>query len=69
MIILQNGHQYFNMYKSVCANCKYLVDDDFVCEAFPDGIPIVLLSGEKKHDTPFDTQDNEIVFEQKNSPS
>jgi len=50
----------------VCFKCKHLIEDDkpgFRCDAFPKGIPQVMLKGDK-HDKPI-SGDNGILFEPK----
>lgn len=46
-IVLDDRHEYFS-YTSQCATCKYLTGCT-KCKAFPDGIPIDLLSGKSVH--------------------
>lgn len=48
-------------YIPICNGCLYY-DDDGLCDAFPDGIPMEILSGEVGHDTPLEGQDNDFVF-------
>ena len=47
-------------------NQKYVKDgtEKYVCDAYPNGIPIRILSGELFHNTPW-LQNNRKVFEQK----
>ena len=47
----------------VCFNCKHFRDIQGGCNAFPDGIPDEITSGENKHSKPLPDQDNKIVFE------
>ncbi len=46
-----------------CVNCKHSHHNG-TCEAFPDGIPLEILSGEHDHRVPF-PGDNGIRFEPK----
>ena len=48
-IILDDREQYYDPYKSDCGSCVHLKRADLNCGAFPDGIPILLLSGDEKH--------------------
>lgn len=43
---IDDRHEYFS-YASLCATCVHF--DALKCRAFPNGIPIKYLSGEKKH--------------------
>jgi hypothetical protein len=48
-----------------CLECKHFnsIDNDKLsCKAFPDGIPIDIITG-KPHTKPTKQQDNKIVFE------
>lgn len=45
-----------------CPMCKYNRFDGS-CAAFPDGIPMIFLSGAKGHTEPLARQQNDIVFE------
>jgi hypothetical protein len=47
---------------NLCQNCKHYLGS-FVCEAFIDGIPEVIIDGENEHSKPLPNQDNNIVFE------
>lgn len=47
-----------------CLACKNLNINKFgTCQAFPDGIPHQIVSGEIEHIKPLSDQDNNIVFE------
>jgi len=46
----------------VCFNCKHRLGVN-VCEAFPDGIPDLIMSEGNMHEKPLPEQDNDIVFE------
>ena len=47
-----------------CEDCKHFNDDMDTCKAFPDGIPMDLLTGEVRHTEPREG-DHEIQFEKK----
>lgn len=47
----------------VCFNCKHFRMINGGCDAFPDGIPDEITSGENEHSKPLPEQDNKIVFE------
>ena len=49
--------------KLICFGCKHLRLDEGGCDAFPDGIPDEITSGENDHSTPLPDQENDIVFE------
>ena len=51
----------------VCFNCKHFREFEGGCDAFPDGIPDEITSGENKHAKPLPDQGNAIVFEEKES--
>lgn len=47
-----------------CTFCKHLNRDTFNdCSAFPDRIPISIISGEQIHDSEWDQQEGDEVFE------
>lgn len=49
-----------------CLKCKHKIMDTAFwpeCEAFPDGIPNIILSGKNDHSKPLPGQKNNIVFE------
>jgi hypothetical protein len=50
------------MNKIGCPICKYYQFDGN-CTAFPEGIPMMFLSGEKHHTERMKFQENDIVFE------
>lgn len=45
-----------------CAYCKHINNDHVTCTAFPDGIPIMILSNQIAHTKPY-RNDNGIRFE------
>lgn len=50
----------------ICIDCIH-IKDNLVCDAFPKGIPNIIISGENDHSEPLPKQDNDIVFEPKSS--
>lgn len=58
------------VYSKTCALCKHwdITSPDRVCNAFPDGIPMVIWMGENDHKQPF-KGDRGIVFEAITLPS
>lgn len=48
----------------VCFKCKHFRRFEGGCDAFPDGIPEEITSGENEHSEPVKGQGNDIVFEQ-----
>lgn len=52
----------------ICFWCKnYIINDDkktFICKAFKNGIPDIILNSENDHSKPLPKQKNDIVFEQ-----
>lgn len=61
---INDRHQYFSYYRSVCAKCKHFNETEFSCPAF-DEIPLNILSGESDHSKPLPDQNNKIVFSKK----
>lgn len=64
-LILDDTQLYFIPFMSSCAECKHFDEDEFKCKAFPDGIPIEILSGTNKHFKALPKQENNVIFEQK----
>jgi hypothetical protein len=50
----------------ICSKCIHFRRFDGGCDAFPDGIPDEITSGEDNHSLPIDGQKNNIVFEPEN---
>jgi len=49
-----------------CMKCKHFFGDKapgYYCEAFPKGIPKVIIYSEDNHTKPYLGQDNDIIFE------
>lgn len=64
-IILDDREQYYSPYTSDCKNCVHFDRLSLSCKAFFKGIPITILSGDKKHREPWKSQKNKIVFKAK----
>lgn len=47
----------------ICLKCKHFIRKGWVCKAFENGIPKVILLGENDHKKPLPKQENDIVFE------
>lgn len=48
----------------ICNKCKHFRNIGGGCDAFPDGIPDEITSGENLHSHPLKDQENDIVFEE-----
>jgi len=48
--------------ESTCIKCRYF-DNNLICPAFPDGIPVNILIGEFDHTVKHPDQKNNIIFE------
>ncbi|MGL5805960.1 MAG: hypothetical protein ACRC11_11035 [Xenococcaceae cyanobacterium] len=46
-----------------CNSCKHLQLLSLNCQAFPDGIPMMFLTGAVSHDFIVETQENDVVYE------
>lgn len=62
---LDDREQYFNFLLSQCTTCKYFHRYELQCKAYPDGIPLDILEGLKKHDNILEGQSGETIFEKK----
>lgn len=49
----------------ICFKCKHFREFQGGCNAFPEGIPDEITSGENEHSKPLEWQENDIVFEPK----
>jgi hypothetical protein len=49
---------------SQCTNCKHCNETEFICPAYPYGIPDEVLRNEILHDEVLDNQFGDIVFEE-----
>ena len=58
-----------NLYGSLCAYCKHNPDREFVCTAFPKGIPEEYYTGIKHHTSVRKGQGNSVVFQPANEMS
>ena len=58
---IDDRHEYFS-YSSDCAGCKHYAGG-CTCPAFPAGIPVELLSGDKSHREVISGQSSDITFE------
>ena len=47
----------------ICFKCKHFKRFEIGCNAFPNGIPDEITSGNNKHSKPLKGQKNDIVFE------
>ena len=63
--ILDDRHEIFNMYMSQCATCRHYDRDNYSCRAFPDGIPELILQGNKRHDAVIPGQEGETIYSAK----
>jgi len=56
-----------NIYMTIpiipCFDCIHLDEKEWVCIAFPNGIPEEILTGESPHTKPLPDQENDIVYE------
>jgi len=46
----------------ICSWCKHFRRLEGGCDAFPDGIPDEIVSGDNDHSKPLPNQGNEIIF-------
>jgi hypothetical protein len=62
---INDRHEIFSFFTASCGFCANKFDSgDFVCSAFPKGIPDEILKGEDKHLKPLKDQGNTIVYVQ-----
>ena len=47
----------------VCFKCKHFRRFEEGCDAFPEGIPDEIISGNNNHSKPLPNQNNKVVFE------
>lgn len=66
---LDDRHEIFSIYESQCANCVHFVNSEYVCKAFPAGIPNSLLTGEEKHNSLIKGQTGNTTFQSNESSS
>ncbi len=61
--VLDGKQMVFRPFKSQCGNCEHFLDmGDCNCEAYPEGIPDALLTGEEKHSTVRKDQKGDIIY-------
>lgn len=49
----------------ICFKCKHFREIEGGCNAFPEGIPEEITSGDNEHSKTLESQGNSIVFEKK----
>lgn len=62
-LIINDNHQFLNIVRCVCFECKHFDVSNVECPAFGIDIPIPILRGKMRHDKPLHSQNNNIVFE------
>lgn len=60
---INDRHQYYKVYLSVCSHCVLFDVVNINCKAFKNGIPVEILNGSNDHSKPLKGQNNDIVFE------
>lgn len=61
--ILNDTTAYYNLYETPCIGCSHHFEHDkLTCDAFPKGIPDVILSGKNKHTEVLKEQKNDITY-------
>lgn len=63
--LINDRHEIYQVYSSVCSKCIHFKLESFTCKAFPDEIPDKLLEGKIKHDKPLPEQNNNVIFKSK----
>ena len=63
-IVINDGNEIHEIYRSNCTKCKYFDNWTYSCLAFPEpeGIPDEILSGDNEHLEPTPDQKNKITF-------
>jgi hypothetical protein len=64
LYMLDDRHECLTYKPNTCMWCEYLKFDGLTCSAFPDGIPIDILSGGIMHDMVLPNQTGVITFSQ-----
>jgi len=59
-----NGLGFITLGTGICNRCRHVHEDGQSCDAFPDGIPALVLNGEIDHRNPVQG-DNGIQFERR----
>lgn len=62
--ILDDRHEVFNIYKSLCASCRHY-NGEYACSAFPAGIPEKFLAGDELHKSIIKDQEGEFTYQTK----
>ena len=44
---------FFSLGDCECNRCRHVSDDGATCQAFPQAIPLAILSGDREHRTPY----------------
>lgn len=64
--ILDDTSAYYNLYEAPCIGCSHHFDHDkLICDAFPKGIPEIILSGKDRHAKVLKGQKNNITYSPK----
>lgn len=61
---IDKGFEVYNIYKSICTNCKYFDMSKRKCKAFPNGVPSKYLDGTSQHRSVDENQTGDYVFKQ-----
>lgn len=60
--IIDKGHEEYSPYRSKCAKCRHFYVMSLTCNAFPDGIPEMFLSGTDIHNKIVNGQKSKEIF-------
>lgn len=61
-LMIDDRHELYEPYKSLCPRCKHFDSSRLSCEAFPEGIPERFLSGVAEHRKPVKGQIGDFIF-------